>query len=114
LYSNETGVAVQKKICCIDYHDNGYLSVGTLSGDIIIFDTIKNWSIFGGNQQNLKSCVWNEHKKSCHLTVWAKDGSKYLLKIIQPKKIKYFHSSMNSLKKKLIFFKINSRFLVKG
>lgn len=70
-----------KGICSIDFHPQGFLAVGTQVGDIVIFDSIKKLKQFGGNDHSLKSWIWAEHKKTCHLSVWSKDGSKYKLNI---------------------------------
>lgn len=73
-----------KGICSIDFHPHGFLAVGTQLGDIVIFDSVKRLRQFGGNDLTLKTVMWNDHKKTCHLTVWAKDGLKYLFLLLVP------------------------------
>lgn len=65
-----------KGICSIDVHPQGFLAVGTQLGDIVIFDSLQRLKCVGGNDHMLSSVLWAEHKKTCHLTVWAKDGLK--------------------------------------
>ena len=67
-----------KGICSIDFHPQGFLAVGTQVGDIVIFDSVKRLRQYGGFEHSLKSVLWNDHKKTCHLTVWSKDGSKLI------------------------------------
>lgn len=65
-----------KGICCIDCHPDGFIAVGTQLGDIVVFDSVRKLQDYGGTETSLKSWLWAEHKKTCHLVVWSKDGSK--------------------------------------
>ena len=65
-----------KGICSIDVHPQGFLSVGTQMGDIVVFDSLKRLRLAGGPEHMVSSVLWAEHKKTCHLTVWSKDGLK--------------------------------------
>ncbi len=58
----------------LEIHPEGFLSIGTESGEINIWDRIQSLD----HKHRHSQIILNEHIKNCHLTKWNHDGTKLI------------------------------------